>query len=275
MAGSDGQVIFTVELDDAGFQDGLARMQAAVHTLGESVLSALTLSAAQWNEAYASGSQWIASFASGLRSGSAVATALKSAVSGAAAAASAAGRSAGVSVGQSIVSGIVSGVTGRSGALNAALTSIVASALAAARRAAGIQSPSALFRDQVGRYLALGVQSGFTDTMEQSVLPAINQSVGKSAAAGQQALSNTLLMNVQRALDAKIALPDTANLSAGVLRYSAADAYASGATAGVRGADNVTNVTQHITFSSAMQAPDEIARAIRRQAIYGLAGARG
>ena len=40
-------------------------------------------------------------------------------------------------------------------------------------------------------------------------------------------------------------------------------------------AERVIHLTQNITFAAAMQAPDEIARAIRRQAAYGLAGARG
>jgi hypothetical protein len=275
MAGSDGQVLFTVELDDAGFQEGLTRMQASLQTLNESIAAALTIGAAQWNEAYLSGGKWIASFATGIRSGSAVGAALKTVVTSAAATAGAAGRASGVSVGQNIVSGIISGVNGRSGALSAALAGIVAAALASARRAAGIQSPSTLFRDQVGRYLALGVESGFTNTMEQNVLPSIRQSVAKSAAAGQQALSGTMLMSAQRALDMSGALPDTASLSAGTLTRGTASAYGIGAAAGSRGENSVTAVTQNITFTSAMQAPDEIARAIRRQATYGLAGAKG
>jgi hypothetical protein len=47
------------------------------------------------------------------------------------------------------------------------------------------------------------------------------------------------------------------------------------ASAPAAGGEPVYNVTQNITFASVLQAPDEVARAVRRQATYGLAAARG
>ncbi len=273
MAESDGQVVFTVELDDAGFLEGMVRLEAALTVLGQSVLSAFTLGEAQLNEAEASGRRWVASFATGARGSAAAATAVRSVVAAATSAASAAGYSGGLAAGRNIVSGIVSGAGGMGPALDAALTRIVYNALAAARRAAGISSPSKLFRDEVGRYLALGVQSGFTDTMAASVLPAIGASVRKSAAVGQRALDGTLLAAVRGKTGAGYALPDAGRVSAAVLG-GAVTLPVPGPQAAAAG-DSVTNVTQNITFQSPMQAPDEVARAVRRQAAYGLAGARG
>jgi hypothetical protein len=272
MAESDGQVVFTVELDDAGFQEGMVRLEAALTTLGQNVLSAFSIGEKQLNEAEASGRRWVASFATGVRGSAAATTAVKSAVSAATSAASTAGYSGGLAAGRNIVAGIASGADGMGAALNASLTRIVYNALAAARRAAGISSPSKLFRDEVGRYLALGVQSGFTDTMAASVLPAIGKSVQASASAGRQALDGTLLAAVRREAGAGYALPDTGGISAATLGNSVT-LPVTGAQAAA-GGDNVTNVTQNITFEASMQAPDEVSRAIRRQATYGLAGAR-
>lgn len=273
MAGSDGQVVFTVELDDTAFMEGMLRLQTALAALKQNVVSALDIGAAGFSEAMASGGQWVAGFAAGVNGNKSAAAAVKNAVNAATASARATAGSGGYGVGQNMVAGIISGVVSKGGSLNATLASMVQSALTAAKRAAGIASPSKLFHDEVGQYLALGVQSGFVDTMQSAVLPAIGQSVSGSVAAGRKALEGTLLSSVQSALDGGFALPDVANVSAAALRGSAAQTTAS--AAGVQGGGSIVNVTQQITFESTMQAPDEIARAIRKQATYGLAGARG
>jgi len=272
MAESDGQVVFTVELDDIGFQAGMARMQAALVTLGNNVLSSFTIGERQLNAANASGRRWVNSFAAGVRESTAATAAVESVVTAAAAAAGSSGYSGGAGVGRSIVSGMAAGASGMGGTLSAALVRIIRSALAAARRAAGISSPSRLFRDEVGRYLALGVQSGFTDTMAASVLPAIGRSVTQSAAAGLQALDGTLLAAVRRTPETQLALPAASGVNTSALAAAAVLPPAGARAAG--DGDGVTNVTQNITFEAAMQAPDEVARAIRRQAAHGLAGAR-
>lgn len=267
MAQSDGQVVFTVELDDAAFQQGMARLQATLNTLSQSMVTAFTLSSAQLDGAGSAGAQWAARFAAGARGSGAVTAAAQTVVSKATSAARKQGLSGGIGVGQNIVAGMASGALSKSGVLNAALAAIIAAALAAARRAAGIASPSRLFHDEVGRYLALGVQSGFTDTMAQSVLPAIGRSVQSGAAAGLQSLDPSLLQNVQQALGAKLAVPITARLGIAGPGSALPGGIANDSA-------QTVNVTQNIAFSSTMQAPDEIARAIRRQTTYGLAAAR-
>ena len=55
MADGDGQVVFTIDLDDTAFQAGLKRLQSTVDTFCHTVLSAFTLSAAQLAAANAAG----------------------------------------------------------------------------------------------------------------------------------------------------------------------------------------------------------------------------
>ena len=271
MAGSDGQVVFTVELDDTAFQAEMTRLQGSLAELCQSVLAAFSLSPAQLAAANAAGAQWAAGFAAGIRQSTAATLAAQGAVNTATSAARSVGTAGGTGVGQSIVAGMAAGASGQSGLLSAALTRIIHAALAAARRAAGITSPSRLFRDEVGRYLTLGVQDGFTDTMAQSVLPAMNISLTQTAAAGRQALNGTLLAAIGQSVTEKISLPVFSQAGTAALNASAAQ----GAYETARPSDTVYHVTQNVTFSSPMQAPDEVARAMRRQAAYGLAAARG
>lgn len=269
MAGSDGQVVFTVELDDTAFQAGITRLQGSLAGLCQSVLAAFRLSPAQLLAANAAGTQWAAGFAAGIRQSIAATLAAQNAVNTATSAARSVGLAGGTGVGQSIVAGMAAGANGQSGLLSAALTRIIHTALAAARRAAGIASPSRLFRDEVGRYLALGVQDGFTDTMAQSALPAMGRSLAQTAAAGRQALNGTLLASIGQAATASVSAP----ILSGAVALNAYPAQGSYGTA--KPGDTVYHITQNITFSSPMQAPDEVARAMRRQAAYGLAAARG
>lgn len=275
MAGADGQVVFSVEMDDTAFREGMARLEASLTALGQGVVAALTLGAAELSAAYGAGSQWVEGFASGVRAGRGAATAVKAVVSAATAGARATARSGGVSVGQNIVSGIISGASGGSGALNAAIAAIVQSALAAARSEAQIRSPSRLFRDEVGRYLALGLQTGFEETARASLLPTVRQSVSETAAAGRRALEGTLVARVSQA-------QATPGFSTGLMRVAEAGAKAAAeaparalaAAAAAPVSDGAVTLNQNITFAAAVQTPDEIARAIRRQTTYGLAGAR-
>ena len=272
MAG-DGQVVFTVEMDDAAFQAGLTRLQESLTLLGQSAASALALGTEAAAEALLTGKQWVDRLAVGIQGNHSATTAARAAVTTATNAARTLGYSNGYGVGKNIVAGMAVGAQGSGGLLSAAIVRIVQSALAAAKRAAGIRSPSTLFRDEVGQYLALGVQTGFESTMQNAVLPAIGRSVAQSATTGQRALQNTLLGSIQSALPLSVALPEPSGISAAAASGVSAGLGGSGVQAASIGAQ-VVNVTQQITFETAMQAPDEVARAIRKQAAYGLAGAR-
>lgn len=271
MAQNDGQVVFTVTLDDSAFQTGMARLQSAIAGLGQGLTEALTVNTSQLNAALLTGRLWAANVAGGMRNSGMVQNAARSVVSGAAATARAAAQSGGISVGGNLVNGMAAGVYAQSGALSVAVKSVVLSALTAAKKAAGIASPSKLFRDEVGRYLALGIGSGFTGAMESAVLPAMSSSVRQSAAAGRKVLDASLAAGVTQTLGTRLALPSAMRISTAVLPLATLPKAA--ATTASKDAGAVT-VTQNITFASAMQAPDEVARAIRRQATYGLAAAR-
>ena len=65
------------------------------------------------------------------------------------------------SVGMNIIKGIASGLTGAAGAIVEAAKSAANKALDAAKSALGIHSPSRVFRDQVGKMMALGMGIGF------------------------------------------------------------------------------------------------------------------
>lgn len=65
------------------------------------------------------------------------------------------------SVGMNIIKGIASGVTGAVGSLVEAAKSAANSALDAIKKKLGIHSPSRVFRDQVGKMMALGMGIGF------------------------------------------------------------------------------------------------------------------
>lgn len=65
------------------------------------------------------------------------------------------------SVGFNIIEGIASGIAGAVGHLISAATSAASSALDAIKSKLGIHSPSRVFRDQVGKMMALGMGIGF------------------------------------------------------------------------------------------------------------------
>ncbi len=65
------------------------------------------------------------------------------------------------SVGMNIISGIASGISSAVGSLISAATSVASSALDAIKSKLGIHSPSRVFRDQVGKMMALGMGIGF------------------------------------------------------------------------------------------------------------------
>lgn len=141
----------------------------------------------------------------------------------------------GYDIGRQIVQGIASGARSKTSLLNDALREIIREALKAAQNEAGIKSPSRLFRDEVGAYIALGIGEGVTETMRRTVAPGIGREIAGSAAASMRLIGE----------------PQAAELP-----------------------DDAGSFYQTINFHAPMQAPDEIARAVRRQARYGLAGDR-
>lgn len=68
-----------------------------------------------------------------------------------------------LSVGSDVVHGIWNGISGAAGWLAGKVKSFASDILDGMKNALGIHSPSRLFRDQVGKYIAQGIGEGFTD----------------------------------------------------------------------------------------------------------------
>lgn len=70
-----------------------------------------------------------------------------------------------LSIGSDIVRGIWDGISGAAGWLGNQVRNFASGILDSMKNALGIHSPSRLFRDQVGKYMAQGIGVGFTDEM--------------------------------------------------------------------------------------------------------------
>ena len=73
------------------------------------------------------------------------------------------------SVGRSIVQGIINGVSGAAGRLFSKMKSIASNALKAAKNALGINSPSKVFRDVVGRSIPEGIAVGVVKSEDEAI----------------------------------------------------------------------------------------------------------
>lgn len=67
------------------------------------------------------------------------------------------------SIGKNIVQGVWNGITGMGSWLSSKVSSFFSGIVDGAKKALGIHSPSRVFRDQVGKYMAQGVGVGFED----------------------------------------------------------------------------------------------------------------
>lgn len=81
------------------------------------------------------------------------------------------------SIGSNIISGIARGITSAAGAIVTAAKNAAKKALDSAKRFLGIHSPSTVFRDQVGKNMALGMGVGFEKNIP---IDDMNDSLSKS-----------------------------------------------------------------------------------------------
>ena len=146
-------------------------------------------------------------------------------------------------LGMDIIQGLINGIGAMAGALWDAAVNIARSALDAIKNFFGIGSPSKVMRDEVGRWIAPGIAEGITGNMDGL----------KNTMAGVRDLVTGEMDGVQARLSAALQIDPAVVVPAA--------------------SQNSQNV-QNIYFEQPMQAPDEIARALRMQQQYGLAGAR-
>ena len=168
------------------------------------------------------------------------------------------------SVGRAMIDGITAGVNaGASGLVNA-MVAAVAAAVAAAQDEADIHSPSKVFRRFIGlnimRGWALGVEDG-EPLVLKSVVDAM-KSLRREVAGGTDPASLVRSM--------RTSVADMQAAFAGQIRREGPTVIREQTST----PGNVTNYTQNIYFEDTMQDPDEIARELRIQNTYGMAGER-
>ena len=100
-------------------------------------------------------------------------------------------------VGKAVITGIANGITGAAGAIVTAAKNAAKKALDAAKSFLGIHSPSTVFRDQVGKNMALGVGLGFeknvpVDEISKSLDNAVDDIHSKSFKVGLNSITKSL-----------------------------------------------------------------------------------
>lgn len=106
-------------------------------------------------------------------------------------------------VGKNIVSGLWNGISGSAGWLAGKVKTFASNILKNMKNALGIHSPSRLFRDEVGKYIALGVGEGFSDNIS-NVYKKMKTAVDFQTQKLSTSLSTTA--NVNRSLTANISI---------------------------------------------------------------------
>lgn len=212
-----------------------------------------------------SGSEMVDKIASGVDANTSLSTSTTQLIQNAQQAASSAVASAGFpSIGTQMINGITQGVqAGASGLVNA-MRDAVQDAVSAAKSEAQIHSPSVLFRKVIGLNImkgwALGIEDGEPLVSDRAVdaMDTLRRQLTGLSPSGLVTSMRETVSGLQSSI-------------IGQLRNVSAAAW--GRPSAVAGG-SVANYTQNIYFEQPMQAPDEIARALRIQQTYGLAGAR-
>lgn len=212
-----------------------------------------------------SGSDMVDKIANGVNANQSLNTATTQLIQNAQQAASSAVASAGFpSIGTLMINGITQGVqAGTSGLVNA-MRDAVQDAVSAAKSEAQIHSPSVLFRKVIGLNImkgwALGIEDGEPLVFDRAVdaMDTLRRQLTGLSPSGLVTSMRETVSGLQSSI-------------IGQLRSVSAAAWGRPST--VAGG-SVANYTQNVYFEQPMQAPDEIARELRIQNTYGLAGAR-
>lgn len=210
-----------------------------------------------------SGSEMVDTIAAGVSNNTALTDATTQMINDAVSTAKPLAQSGGQEIGTQLDNGIVAGIAaGRAGVINA-MVQTVRDAIAAAAAEAEIHSPSHVMEDFIGLNLMKGWAKGEekgTDLVVEKAVAAMN---AVRAAFNSGSLNPTQIVATMRA-----------NVIANQSRLTVPESVASAASERGKPTTVIENRTQNIYFEQPMQAPDEIARALRIQQTYGLAGAR-
>ena len=156
-------------------------------------------------------------------------------------------------LGKNIAQGVADGIKAGSTAISEALVSAVLSALKAAEEAAGVHSPSTLFRDKLGRWLPAGAAEGVkleAWQLRQACRDMVNDSARDMGRYAQKEVINIIQRDIK-----KHSLP---------VSFGWQDAKIA------RGAAKSMQVEQTNNFNVPVQTPDEFAETMQMFLTYGL-----
>lgn len=105
-------------------------------------------------------------------------------------------------VGKNVIDGIISGIQGATSALFSSLRNLASNALNAAKNALGIESPSKVFRDEVGEWIPEGVAVGIEEHANVAVKAAQNTARQTISAASLQNARLSLVADTRTAANA-------------------------------------------------------------------------
>lgn len=134
--------------------------------LGKSGATSAASTTSQWKSA---GSKNAKSYISGIASQKGAAQKAGKALSTSAKTGASSGKAGFVSAGRNMAAGIASGIHSGTPFVTAAARSAVRAAVAAAKAAAKIKSPSRVMKNEVGKYLPLGMAAGIKDNTDSVV----------------------------------------------------------------------------------------------------------
>lgn len=168
-------------------------------------------------------------------------------------------------IGTQMINGIIQAINNGSSALVAAMVNAAVAAYNATKSRLQINSPSRLFEMMIG----LMTMRGWTRGVARGTPELLRQMHQTTRAMIETAADGT----TWREQAAQTISAMRAGVAANSMRFAYAGA-ASGGVADVIDAAHTEQHTQNIYFMEPMQAPDEIARALRIEQTYGLAGDR-
>lgn len=134
--------------------------------LGKSGATSVASTTSQWKSA---GSKNAKSYISGIASQKGAAQKAGKTLSTSAKTGASSGKAGFVSAGRNMAAGIASGIHSGTPFVTAAARSAVRAAVAAAKAAAKIKSPSRVMKNEVGKYLPLGMAAGIKDNIDSVV----------------------------------------------------------------------------------------------------------
>ena len=190
------------------------------------------------------------------------------------------------SIGEQIIANITAGVTGTAYRLAEAARAAVQNALSAASSAAAGAAASMPQGRMAPQNRAMpqsrAMSAALSAAAEMAVLrkqaspialtTASSDTISPTDTAASPPLANARLSPAQLVTSMRNSVASLRSSIAGQLKAASAAAWARPVAAAAAG--NTYNSTQNIYFEEPMQAPDEIARALRIEQTYGLAGDR-